>query len=766
MAAAKRVVILPFLLLGGAFLPVPCFARDTILPGEGISGNQTLVSKNGVFELGFFSGGPGIHHFLGVRFKKMPRTTPKFWVGDRVVISNLPGAALEVFGSSLYIKEAGASLWWSPVPGDGTPPAAAVAVLLDNGNLVVRDQANSSRILWQSFDYPGDSLLPGARLGFDRDTGNNISMTYKDFTHNGSVSIDKTRKNGFVLSTDGHDLPGTFPDWMVSSQDNGSSLVLKYPESPDVTEFLQYHLGQVSLMRWVDDPAANTSGWEAHWAFPSDCKSSAFFCGNFGACTDNSKCNCVDGFEPKYPDEWKLGYFVTGCSRSLPLSCEPSGQTEHDDSFIPFDRLQGLPYDPQSDLGESDGDCREYCLSKCYCIAYAYDSGCKLWYNNLYNLSVASSPPYSRVYVRLGSKLRAKNGLHTKGIALLVVGLVAAVASILVLLWIYRREMFTCRKFEIEGSLTVYSYAKIKKATRKFSDKLGEGGFGSVFRGTMPGPTVVAVKSLKGLGHADKQFRTEVQTLGVIRHTNLVRLLGFCVKGDARLLVYEYMPNGSLDSHIFSGKPSLLNWGLRYQIALGTAKGLAYLHEGCEDCIIHCDIKPENILLDAEFCAKIADFGMAKLLGRDFNNALTTIRGTMGYLAPEWISGQPITKNADVYSFGIVLLEIISGRRSTKRLKFGSHRYFPLYAAVQVNEGNMLSLLDDRLEGNANVKELDIACRVACWCIQDMEKDRPSMGQVVRMLEGVVNTEIPPIPSSFENLMEGENSGIYSDEGY
>jgi len=257
-----------------------------------------------------------------------------------------------------------------------------------------------------------------------------------------------------------------------------------------------------------------------------------------------------------------------------------------------------------------------------------------------------------------------------------------------------------------------------------------------------------------------------VQTVGVIKHTNLVRLLGFCVKGDLRLQVCEYMPYGSLDSQLFSERSYLLNWDLRYQIALGIAKGLAYLHEECEDCIIHCDIKPENILLDAEFCIKISDFGMAKLLGREFNSALTTIRGTIGYLAPEWISGQPITKKTDVYSFGIVLLEIVSGRRTTRRLKFGNHRYFPLYAAAQVNEGNVMCLLDSRLEGNANVKELDITCRVACWCIQDDKNDRPSIGQVVRMLEGVVDTQIPPIPPSFQNLiMEGESSGIYSDEG-
>ncbi|XP_039822648.1 G-type lectin S-receptor-like serine/threonine-protein kinase At2g19130 [Panicum virgatum] len=687
-------------------------------------------------------------------------------------VTDLSASALEVFSGSLCTTEAGAQLWCSSGAAAGPSPPAAATVLLDNDNLVVRDQANSSRILWQSFDYPGDSLLPGARLGFDSDTGSNISMTYEHYPHNGSISVDPSRRNGFVLTTDGlDDIPGTFPDGMVTSQDNGSSLVLNRP-SPNVIEFLQLHLGQVRLMRWSEDSAsANRSGWVARWTFPSGCKSSGFFCGSFGACTGNGRCECLDGFEPSYPAEWGLGYFVTGCSRSLPLSCEAIGQTEHDDSFILIDKLQGLPYGRQGDPAESDEDCKQACVSNCYCVAYVFDYGCKLWYDKLYNMSFASGPPYSKVYVRGGSnsKLRAKKGLHTRAILLLVAGFIALASVILTLalLWRYRRDLFTCRKFQVEGSLVLYSYGQIKKATRNFSDKLGEGGFGSVFRGTMPGPesTVIAVKSLKGLGHADKQFRAEVQTAGVIKHTNLVFLLGFCVKGDMRLLVYEYMPNGSLDSHLFSERSSLLSWDVRYRIALGIAKGLAYLHEGCEDCIIHCDIKPENILLDEEFCVKISDFGMAKLLGREFNSALTTVRGTIGYLAPEWISGQPITKKADVYSFVIVLLELVSGRRTTKRLTFGNHRYFPLYAAAQVNEGNVMCLLDSRLEGNANVKELDITCRVACWCIQDDKNDRPSIGQVVRVLEGIVDTETPPIPPSFHNLLEGESSGIYSDEG-
>ncbi|KAF8700351.1 hypothetical protein HU200_034283 [Digitaria exilis] len=760
---------------GCTMLAVSASARDTILPGDGIYGNQTLVSKNGVFELGFFSPGPDIYHFLGVQLTNLPAIAghKRFWFGDRVYITDLSSAALELFGDRLCIMEAGANLWGTTVAGDGPPPATASAVLLDTGNLVVTDQANSSRILWQSFDFPGDALLPGARLGFDRDTGKkNISLTYTDSWYNGSLAVDPSRKNGFVLTVDGRDvvIPGTFPDWMVSSQENGSSLVLlNHPRRPDFSEHLQLHLGQVSLRSWSD----SRGRWVDRWTFPSDCKSGPFFCGRFGVCKSNGRCGCVTGFEPSKPSEWQIGYFVNGCSRSLPLSCVTNNghQTLHDDSFVPLHRLQGLPYNPQDDSAESAEDCRESCLSKCYCVAYAYEySGCKLWYNILYNVSAATRPPYSKVYVRLGSELRPrKRGLQTIGIVLLVVGLAGITCLILILaaLWTYRRDLLTCRKFQVEGPLSVYPYAQLKRATRNFSEKLSEGGFGCVFRGTMPGPTVVAVKRLKGLGHADKQFRAEVQTLGVIQHTNLVRLLGFSVKGNTRLLVYEYMANGSLDSHLFSEDSALLTWDIRYRIALGIAKGLAYLHEECQNCIIHCDIKPENILLDAEFGVKIADFGMAKLLGREFNSALTTIRGTMGYLAPEWVSGQRITKKADVYSFGIVLLEIISGRRSTRRLKSGGHRYFPLYAAAQLNEGeDLLPLLDHRLEGNANVKELDVACRVACWCIQDEESNRPSMGQVVRMLEGVLNAEIPPVPSSFMDLVDGENSGTYSEEGF
>uniref|UniRef100_A0A8R7VDI1 Protein kinase domain-containing protein n=1 Tax=Triticum urartu TaxID=4572 RepID=A0A8R7VDI1_TRIUA len=298
---------------------------------------------------------------------------------------------------------------------------------------------------------------------------------------------------------------------------------------------------------------------------------------------------------------------------------------------------------------------------------------------------------------------------------------------------------------------------QIKKATKNFSEKLGEGGFGCVYKGALADLSLVAVKNLKSTGQGEKQFRAEIQTIGIIRHINLVQLFGFCAEEPKRLLVYEYMENGSLSSHLFLKSSAILSWDLRYHIALGTARGLAYLHEECKECIIHCDMKPDNVLLDADFCPKIADFGMAKLLGRDFCRALRTMRGAIGYLAPEWISGLPSTHKTDVYNYGMMLLEIISGRRNSEKIKEEKFTYFPIFAAIKVNEGDAMCLLDSRLEGQADEEQLSRACRIACWCIQDAEDHRPMMGQVVHMLANFMDVEIPPIPRSLGNYvgMEG-----------
>ncbi|MFS8000982.1 putative protein kinase RLK-Pelle-SD-2b family [Helianthus anomalus] len=220
---------------------------------------------------------------------------------------------------------------------------------------------------------------------------------------------------------------------------------------------------------------------------------------------------------------------------------------------------------------------------------------------------------------------------------------------------------------QFPGMPTKFSYEELKTATEDFTKKLGEGGFGSVFEGSLKDGSKIAVKCLEGLSHIKRSFLAEVQSIGSIHHVNLVRLRGFCTWKSKWFLVYDFMSNGSLDKWIYHGvREQILEWECRKKMILDIAKGLAYLHEECRQKIIHLDIKPQNILLDDDFNAKVSDFGLSKLIDRNQSQVMTTMRGTPGYLAPEWLSSV-ITEKVDVYSFGIVLLEILCGRKNFDR---------------------------------------------------------------------------------------------------
>ncbi|XP_024365302.1 uncharacterized protein [Physcomitrium patens] len=294
-----------------------------------------------------------------------------------------------------------------------------------------------------------------------------------------------------------------------------------------------------------------------------------------------------------------------------------------------------------------------------------------------------------------------------------------------------------------------FSYSKLQKATKNFSRKLGDGAFGSVYEGTLANGARVAVKMLEKTSvQGEKQFRAEVASMGAIRHLNLVRLHGFCSEGTHRLLVYEYMPNGSVDAWLFGKKQGekLLDWEQRLNIALGTARALAYLHEECSDHIIHLDVKPENILLDHQFCPKLSDFGLAKLMDREQSRVVTSMRGTPGYLAPEWLLPHAaVTAKTDVYSFGMVLLELISGRENTNFSLGKEQWYFPAWASKLVGEGRTMELLDKRLHVEEveyfHKKDAMRAIHCALLCIQDDPSARPPMSRVVHMLQGHVEPE-------------------------
>ncbi|KAB1206257.1 hypothetical protein CJ030_MR7G014402 [Morella rubra] len=303
---------------------------------------------------------------------------------------------------------------------------------------------------------------------------------------------------------------------------------------------------------------------------------------------------------------------------------------------------------------------------------------------------------------------------------------------------------------------TRYSYADIKRITSGFTEKLGQGTYGTVFKGQLSNEIHVAVKILNPSKGNGEEFINEVGTIGKIHHVNVVRLIGFCADGFRRALVYEFLPNNSLEKFIGSADTNncFLGWEKLQDIAIGIAKGVEYLHQGCDQRILHFDIKPHNVLLDINFNPKISDFGLAKLCSKDQSLvSMTTIKGTIGYIAPEVFSRNfgNVSYKADVYSFGMLLLEIVGGRKNTGLTSEKSSQvYFPewIYNLLEQKDDLRLYVEDD---GDAEIaKKLAV---VGLWCIQWHPMDRPSMKLAVQMLEGEgESVTMPPNPFTSSGL--------------
>ncbi|OEL31161.1 G-type lectin S-receptor-like serine/threonine-protein kinase [Dichanthelium oligosanthes] len=467
--------------------------------------------------------------------------------------------------------------------------------------------------------------------------------------------------------------------------------------------------------------------------------------------------------------------------------------------------------------------CRGLCTGICACLAYFYDSSSRSCYlvrekqlGSLYLSSSASALGYIKTVHSPQNGTRSNsNSSPGNRIVPIVLPSIAAFLLVAVVAWYacWRRMSKKCKKkskrtgvkqvytgrkkppswdtgnadadddendddIVVPGMPTRFSYTEIATMTGNFGTKIGSGGFGSVYKGELPGGEgLIAVKKLEAVGvQAKREFCTEITVIANTRHINLVRLRGFCAEGSRRLLVYEYMNRGSLDRSLFGRTGPVLEWGERMEVAIGAARGLAYLHTGCDQKIVHCDVKPENILLADGGQVKIADFGLAKLMSPEQSALFTTMRGTRGYLAPEWLSNAAISDRADVYSFGMVLLELIHGRKnrgeqtdhnvavvgsseqlsdwpsgwssvaaaSTPSGASGSgDEYFPMVALELHEQGRHLDIVDARLEGRVDEAEAARAVRIALCCLHEDPAQRPSMAAVVRMLEATVS---PPEP--------------------
>ncbi|GAY54307.1 hypothetical protein CUMW_155710 [Citrus unshiu] len=295
---------------------------------------------------------------------------------------------------------------------------------------------------------------------------------------------------------------------------------------------------------------------------------------------------------------------------------------------------------------------------------------------------------------------------------------------------------------QVPGLPVRFSYEDLQIATEDFKERIGGGGFGTVFKGVLKDGSKIAVKRLDRMEQGMREFVAEVETIGSLHHFNLVRLIGFCVEKSCRLLVYEYMSNGSLEKWIFVRDPRpCLDWQTRKKIILDVAKGLTYLHEDCRRRVAHLDIKPQNILLDENFNAKVSDFGLAQLIERDESLVQATMRGTPGYIAPEWRKSK-ISVKVDIYSFGIVLLEVVSARRNLDRSRSESSCHLLRLLQEKAKEDRLFDIVESFGEEVENHRdEMIRMIKIGAWCLQNDPGKRPSMSTVVKVLEGVMEVD-------------------------
>ncbi|KAJ3670318.1 hypothetical protein LUZ60_010642 [Juncus effusus] len=777
MSNFSLLLLIFFTLLFSLKAYISYATTDTISLTSSITGNQTLISKEGKFELGFFKPTKNSsNYYIGIWYKNIPTQTV-VWVANRVepiTDPNLSQLQLSNDGNLVLLNTSNHQIWSTD-----TNSKATYAVLLDTSNLVLTNGSGS--IVWQSFDHPADTWMPGGRVGYNKITQEYNGITCWESYDNPAPCpfterLDPDGSNQYVIlwnRTETYWKSGLWTGKYFSQVPNTG---LNSPNFLNVTftntwdrKYATYTLtdnsmlarsiinsnGQLQILYWIN----NTQEWQPIYTEPSSQCNVYSFCGSYGICdiTQTNICSCIKGFEPLSEKDWKSSDFNKGCVRKTKLQCRESNNT-HKDGFIKMGNVR-LPDNALSLSILGEKECEYACLKNCSCVAHSYYNGCLIWTKEIRNLEQFYGIGNDRavdLYIRMAASDLPNLSYSPKiliRVAIgIVVGLIIILFSIFSVILFHRKWRRRSMLNKVKDSLIMFSYSDLQILTKNFSESIGSGGFGSVFKGWLPDQTEVAVKRLEGSNQGEKQFQTEVSTLAAIQHINLIKLRGFCSKTNKRLVVYEYMSGGSLGFLLFKETITNLSWKMRYQIILGIARGVAYLHEECRETIIHCDIKPDNILLDSNYCAKVADFGMAKLIGHDFSRVLTTIRGTIGYLAPEWFTGQSITTKVDVYSFGMMLFEIISGKRNTRNFEEDNVMgYFPYWAAKRIDEDNIVELLDERLQGlECDMNELKRVCRIALWCIQDSEFHRPSMSQVVKGLEGVLEISIPPIPRALE----------------
>ncbi|GMN64653.1 hypothetical protein TIFTF001_033725 [Ficus carica] len=770
-----------------------CSNRDVITQRTPLRDNrETLVSAGGIFELGFFTpnGTSDGRRYVGIWYKFSPSTI--VWVANRNNPLVDPSGVFSVRDGNLHVlnERTGSSLWSTDL--GISRSANQTVMLLDSGNLVLIEGTEKGESLWESFQYPTDTFLPGMEIDA------NLTLTSwinKDDPGRGDFVFkvdDRERDIHFITmnksipywkSGDKIPISDKIPDIVVNlltkfnsatsnpnstankpfkkDDYNGSRLVITFDG------YIQYH-------NWVK----LQKSWQLIWWEPTDRCSIFNACGNFGSCnaTNSLACKCLPGFKPSDPEKWNSGDFSGGCNRVT--------QCSKNDTFVTVKLMSAGKPDSEGYQTDDETECMKECLRSCPCKAYSLQAAkntslrrgdsststrsCSIWLEDLRDLQEGYADGGLSLLVRvLSSDLEGniqqppEDRSPTKGTSFLVIIVsIVPCTSYLVNLESIRSDqrskellkldtqkrinyLINSAEFEQEDGESIdvpfFDFESILAATDGFSDanKLGQGGYGPVYKGIFPGGQEIAMKRLSSAsGQGLQEFKNEVVLIAKLQHRNLVRLRGYCVQGEEKILLYEYMPNKSLDSFIFDDKQSmLLDWEMRFNIILGIARGLLYLHQDSRLRIIHRDLKSSNILLDQDMEPKISDFGLARIVGGKQTEANTSrVVGTYGYMSPEYALEGLFSVKSDVFSFGVVLLEIISGKRNT-RLVQSEQLSLLGYAWRLWTENKVLDLMDPSLQGSYKEDQYVKCFKVGLLCVQEDPSDRPTVPSIITMLD-------------------------------
>ncbi|KAL4597310.1 hypothetical protein ACB092_12G224000 [Castanea dentata] len=731
---------------------------DSITPSQRLSDGDTIVSREGNFVLGFFSPGSSKNRYLGIWYKSVPVQTV-VWVANRVrPINDTSGVLMINSTGNLNVIQNNSVVWSASTLKEAQSP---LLQLLDTGNLVVTD-GNSEDYLWQSFDYPSDTMLPGMKHGWDLKRGlNRRLIAWKNW--------DDPSPGNFIFEMTHHNYPEAYlwrgstiyfrgGPWNGYGFSGSPGLkpnpvfAFKFVFNQDEAYFM-FTLKQSLPSRGLPNQTISMfqrftwteQSWKLYQNLPIDYCDSYALCGAYARClvTDSPVCKCLKGFKPKSQQRWDSLDWSQGCVRNKRLSCEE--KSTH--GFLKFSGLK-LPDTTHSWVNTKMNleECRAECLNNCSCMAYTNSdiregAGCAIWFGDLVDIKQFPAGGQD-LYIRMHpSELGSIHKLNKKKrvVVIITVSIISGLLT-LGLLWRFtwktrnrRRE----RKKE-DVDVPLFNFTTVATATNKFSpaNVIGAGGFGPVYKGRLCNGQDIAVKRLsKNSRQGLEEFKNEVVLIAKLQHKNLVKLLGYCVERDEKMLIYEYMPNKSLDCFIFEQNDNLLAWPKRFDIIIGIVRGLLYLHQDSRLQVIHRDLKASNILLDINLNPKISDFGLARTFVGDESEVKTDrVVGTYGYMSPEYAVDGRFSVKSDVFSMGVLMLEIVSAMKIRKFSHPNHHHNLLGHAWLLWTEGKGLELSYTCLEDSHSRSQILRCIQVGLLCVQKFPEDRPIMSCVYSML--------------------------------